>query len=148
MAGKSKNFKAKLKQSRSSVRRVTQLERFTLSGDIGGERSFSISGRRNRSVQVITVGVISSASLVLKGARFNFQNRNMRLRVQVRGSRAFWQSTSNKQDFPNLNRVLFTESAEARGVELVVSVVNVSGNRAVLCPQDGWWLDFALNKRS
>lgn len=58
--------------------------------------------------------------------------------MQVRGAKSFWQSTSNKQDFPNLNRVLFTESTEARAVELIVSAINVSGNPTILHPQDGF----------
>lgn len=124
-----------------------ELERFSLSGDIGGERSFTIPGQENRRVQAITVGVISSASLVITAARFNFQNQNIRLRVQVRGSNRFWQSNTNKADFPNLNRLLFTESAEASAVELVVSAVNRDGSPARLHPQDGWWLEFAINKQ-
>ncbi|RNB86628.1 hypothetical protein EDM59_10685 [Brevibacillus nitrificans] len=127
---------------------MTRLERFTLSGDVGGAKSFSIGGRQRRNVQIITVGIISSAFLVIRGARLNFQNNNIRLRVQVRGSKRFWQSTSNKEDSPNLNTVLFIESAEAKGVELVISAVNTSGNPATLHPQDGWWLDFVINKQS
>lgn len=127
---------------------VVRLERFQLSGDVGGARSFQIAGKQRRNVQIITVGIISTAFLVLRGVRFNFQNRDIRLRVQVRGSNRFWQSTSNKQEFPNPNKVLFIESTEARAVELVVSAVNVSNTPAFLHPQDGWWLEFDINKQS
>lgn len=136
------------KKSRNRAVRTVQLERFQLSGDVGGARSFSVAGKQRRNVQIITVGIISTASLVLKGARFNFRNPNIRLRVQVRGSSRSFQSTSNKQDFPNLNRTLFTETTEARAVELVISAVNTSGSPAFLHPQDGWWLDFAINKQT
>lgn len=123
-----------------------ELERFDLSGDIGGERSFTIAGNSRRRIQVITVGVISTASLSLIGARINFQNPNIRLRVQVRGSNRFWQSTDNKVDNPNPDRLLFREPIEARAVELVIYAVNRSGNPARLHPNDGWWLEFSLNK--
>lgn len=123
-----------------------ELERFSLSGDVGGQRSFTIAGHEQRRIQVITVGVLSTVSLVLIGARLNFQNPNIRLRVQVRGSSRFFQSTGNKVDNPNPNKVLFTETTEARAVELQVFAVNRDGSPARLHPNDGWWLEFSLNK--
>ncbi|KZE43347.1 hypothetical protein AV540_25320 [Brevibacillus parabrevis] len=145
---KSSPIKRKLKHKPKRIRaRVIRLERFSLSGDVGGTKSFQIAPQQRRDIQVITVGIISSAFLVLNAARFNFQNRNIRLRVQVRGAKAFFQSTSNKQDFPGPNKVLFVESAEARAVELVISTVNVGSSAAFLHPQDGWWLDFLINKQ-
>ncbi|HBZ79364.1 MULTISPECIES: hypothetical protein [Brevibacillus] len=140
--------KLKLKHKPKRIRaRVIRLERFSLSGNVGGAKSFQIAPKQRRNIQVITVGIISSAFLVLNAARFHFQNRNIRLRVQVRGAQAFFQSTSSKQDFPGPNKVLFVESEEARAVELVISAVNVGNSPAFLHPQDGWWLDFLINKQ-
>lgn len=138
---------------RTKVRRKDPLtlESFSVSGDVGGSRSFTLnSGFRN--VQDIFVVLPGGQRLDLDVARYFLTNSNLRLRIRVSDARnpdnpsfkaVTVESTTRAGEMPS--RILLrNDFSDIAFLRLTVAIV--SKGSATVRSSDGWALRFSIKK--
>ncbi|MGE5396602.1 MAG: hypothetical protein ACM3MK_03575 [Chitinophagales bacterium] len=124
---------------------------FKLSGDVGGEMDFFVDPGATRRLQVIGLSLPANSSLIVRRARFFFNDPEIFLRVSVLNIetteiRHWLAPTSAGEVVPN---IVLLNTTRARNIYVAIAGTNVrTTGSSLFRPDDGWWVKFSIVSRS
>lgn len=126
---------------------------FTMSGDVGGRRSFPVSGLTRRKLQIITVVlpatqtgeefVIESAQFFLRDSEIWLEVVNMDEDLAVIDR---WEASTGAGDLKPNFVIATTQPNRPRTLYLAVVAHNISRDESRLYPCDGWSIKFVMRQ--
>lgn len=128
-------------------------EPFTMSGDVGGRRSFPVSDFTRRKLQIITVVLPvtqTGEELVIESARFFFRDPEVWLEVVTMDEDLTvvdrWEALTKAGDLKPNFVMAMTEPNRLKKLYFAVVARNISCDESRLYPCDGWSIKFVIRQ--